>query len=325
MRYVHQDHLGSTSRTCPEPVERVTDDTDRLYEASYGPWGNVSASTGTADTDRLYTGQRFDSATGLYYYNARYYDPTLARFISPDTIVPGVGDPQAWNRYAYVLGNPLRYVDPLGNKHRTITESLEHDEEYNALRPGSSAAVSMFLRVSRAINYEHYMERLLGGTLAKQYGDDRLEQVKRGTTILVSRTENQFAITVTEPSRVTVSNREGFSQDVTVKKKRPPWYFWGNSVAMVPSIGSIRTKDSPDHLKVSVLVHEAKHTVQRDQFGDGLFSAAYLSPDPAFRRAVEAEARAASASAFDDGDGFGGYYWAVTVEPHVFNGPNHRV
>jgi RHS repeat-associated protein len=107
MRYVHQGHLGSTSV--------ITDDTGAaVYEATYDPWGNVSASTGTADTDRLYTGQRFDAATGLYYYNARYYDPTLARFISPDTIVPGVGDPQAWNRYAYVLGNPLRYVDPSG-------------------------------------------------------------------------------------------------------------------------------------------------------------------------------------------------------------------
>ncbi len=92
MRYVHQDHLGSTSV--------ITDDTDRLY-----------------------TGQRFDAATGLYYYNARYgacpersrRDPTLARFISPDTIVPGASDPQAWNRYAYVRGNPLRYVDPSGH------------------------------------------------------------------------------------------------------------------------------------------------------------------------------------------------------------------
>ncbi|MDA0798451.1 MAG: RHS repeat-associated core domain-containing protein, partial [Chloroflexi bacterium] len=95
MRDLHQDHLGSTSRTCPEHVERVTDDTSvAVYAASYDPWGNISASTGTADT-----GQRFDSATGLYYYNARSYDPTLARFISPDTIVPGVGAPQAWNRY----------------------------------------------------------------------------------------------------------------------------------------------------------------------------------------------------------------------------------
>jgi RHS repeat-associated protein len=57
--------------------------------------------------------QHFDAATGLYYSNARYgacpercrRDPTIARFISPDTIVPNAGDQQAWNRYAYVLGN----------------------------------------------------------------------------------------------------------------------------------------------------------------------------------------------------------------------------
>ena len=57
----------------------------------------MRASTGTAATERLFTGQRFGAATGLYYYNARYYDPTIGRFISPDTIVAGVGDPQAWS------------------------------------------------------------------------------------------------------------------------------------------------------------------------------------------------------------------------------------
>ncbi len=73
MRYIHQDHLGSTSRTCPEPGERVTDDTDRLH-----------------------TGQRFDAATGLYYYKARYgacpqrrrSDPAVAQHH-----LFGVGDP----------------------------------------------------------------------------------------------------------------------------------------------------------------------------------------------------------------------------------------
>jgi RHS repeat-associated protein len=108
MRYLHQDHLGSTSI--------VTDaNGDAVFERSYDPWGNIRVASGTADMDRLYTGQRFDATTGLYYYNARYYDPTIARFISPDTIVAGAGDPQAWNRYAYVLGNPLRYTDPSGH------------------------------------------------------------------------------------------------------------------------------------------------------------------------------------------------------------------
>lgn len=47
-----------------------------------------------------YTGQEFDAETGLYYYNARYYNPVLGRFISADTIVPDPSDPQALNRYS---------------------------------------------------------------------------------------------------------------------------------------------------------------------------------------------------------------------------------
>ena len=59
------------------------------------------------------SGQRLD-ATGLYFYNARYYDPVLGRFIPADPLVPGAPNPQAFNRYSYVLNNPLKYVDPTG-------------------------------------------------------------------------------------------------------------------------------------------------------------------------------------------------------------------
>jgi hypothetical protein len=49
------------------------------------------------------------------YYRARYYAQGLGRFISADTIVPKSSNPQQFNRYAYVLNNPLRYVDPSGH------------------------------------------------------------------------------------------------------------------------------------------------------------------------------------------------------------------
>ncbi|RLD97622.1 MAG: hypothetical protein DRI92_05310, partial [Aquificota bacterium] len=61
-----------------------------------------------------FTGQREDATIGLYFYNARYYDPALGRFISADTVVPNLGNPQSLNRYSYVLGNPLKYTDPTG-------------------------------------------------------------------------------------------------------------------------------------------------------------------------------------------------------------------
>ena len=47
--------------------------------------------------------------------NARYYDPVLARFIQPDDIIPVLFNPQSYNRYSYVLNNPLRYTDPSGH------------------------------------------------------------------------------------------------------------------------------------------------------------------------------------------------------------------
>ncbi|MDW8101236.1 MAG: RHS repeat-associated core domain-containing protein, partial [Anaerolineae bacterium] len=71
-------------------------------------------------TDRRCTGQRWDSALGLYDYRARYDHPGLGRFISADPLVPEPGRPQALNRYAYVYNNPVRYTDPSGHWVETV-------------------------------------------------------------------------------------------------------------------------------------------------------------------------------------------------------------
>ena len=46
--------------------------------------------------------------------HARYFSPTTARFLSTDPAGGDPSQPQSWNRYSYVKGNPLRYVDPDG-------------------------------------------------------------------------------------------------------------------------------------------------------------------------------------------------------------------
>ncbi|NLG49339.1 MAG: RHS repeat-associated core domain-containing protein [Chloroflexi bacterium] len=58
---------------------------------------------------------RLPSALGLYFYNARWYDPALGRFIQPGTIVPEPGNPQALNRYSYCLNDPVNRNDPTGH------------------------------------------------------------------------------------------------------------------------------------------------------------------------------------------------------------------
>ena len=50
------------------------------------------------------------------YYRARYYDPSLGQFVSPDTIVPDASSVLSYNRYLYTRGNPLNRVDPTGYK-----------------------------------------------------------------------------------------------------------------------------------------------------------------------------------------------------------------
>jgi RHS repeat-associated protein len=63
-----------------------------------------------------FTQKERDTETGLDYFGARYYGSSLGRFTSPDPLLSSgrVPMPQSWNRYAYVLNNPLRYSDPLG-------------------------------------------------------------------------------------------------------------------------------------------------------------------------------------------------------------------
>jgi RHS repeat-associated protein len=131
LTYLAGDHLGSTSL--------VTDASGALITKTlYKPWGEVRYNTPntTLSTRYTYTGQYSyisDDATdlgsngfGLMYYGARMYDPALGRFSSADTIVPGVGTSQAWDRYAYGMNNPLRYIDPSG--HDPVCVYYEHGE-----------------------------------------------------------------------------------------------------------------------------------------------------------------------------------------------------
>ncbi len=120
LNYMLGDHLGSTSV--------VTDTSGALVvETRYKPWGEVRFATAneTLPTRYTFTGQYSyvsDEATdlgnagfGLLFYNARWYDPYLNRFIQPDSIVPDPYNSQDWDRYSYARNNPIRFNDPTGH------------------------------------------------------------------------------------------------------------------------------------------------------------------------------------------------------------------
>ena len=59
------------------------------------------------------------------YYKARFYDPSIGRFLNPDTIIPDEWNLQAYNRYSYVVGNPITYVDPTGHEYTFANKATE--------------------------------------------------------------------------------------------------------------------------------------------------------------------------------------------------------
>jgi len=98
--YYYHDQLGSTVGSSANEATR------------YWPYG--ATRSGNIGTAYRFTGQRQDVA-GLYFYQSRWYDAAIGRFVQPDPLIPEPGNPQALNRYAYVLNNPLRFTDPTGH------------------------------------------------------------------------------------------------------------------------------------------------------------------------------------------------------------------
>jgi RHS repeat-associated protein len=119
-RYLHRDNLGS--------IDTITDGRGNIVERlSYTPFGARRAGDWRATdpynpaglvlasfTNRGFTGHEHVEEMGLIHMNGRVYDPVLGRFLSADPNVQFPHASQSYNRYAYVLNNPLKYTDPSG-------------------------------------------------------------------------------------------------------------------------------------------------------------------------------------------------------------------
>jgi RHS repeat-associated protein len=115
-RYFHTDNLGS--------IAVITDETGAVAERDgYDAWGKRRYPNGTDDpagqitsqtTTRGFTGQEELADVGLVHLNGRVYDPLVGRMMSADPMVPDPLNGQAWNRYSYVINNPLAFTDPNG-------------------------------------------------------------------------------------------------------------------------------------------------------------------------------------------------------------------
>jgi len=95
--YFHSDQVGSTRLVKSSSLSTV-------FSSDYTPFGTTSGASGSETF--MYTDKLYDSATGLYYSGARFYDPTIGRFTGKD--------PASGNDFSYAGDNPLSNIDPTG-------------------------------------------------------------------------------------------------------------------------------------------------------------------------------------------------------------------
>jgi|JI8StandDraft_1071087.scaffolds.fasta_scaffold22943_4 RHS repeat-associated protein len=128
MFFFHNDQIGSTKVITNSAGEMVTG-SNGAANIVYNPYGDIDVdhSHGPDILRNKFTGQQLDNESGLYYYNARYYDPALGRFISADPLLDAGGSPSGMDPYMYVSGNPVKFNDPTGHKQKSYGKKMIAD------------------------------------------------------------------------------------------------------------------------------------------------------------------------------------------------------
>nr|HBI9692659.1 type IV secretion protein Rhs [Elizabethkingia anophelis]HBI9696679.1 type IV secretion protein Rhs [Elizabethkingia anophelis]HBI9700802.1 type IV secretion protein Rhs [Elizabethkingia anophelis] len=105
-KFLHKDYLGS--------ILAISDEEGNLVqEVHFDAWGRL-ATGGTNLLDRGYTSHEHFEDIGIIHMNGRLYDPLLRRFLNADENIQDPYNTQVYNKYAYVINNPLIYNDPSG-------------------------------------------------------------------------------------------------------------------------------------------------------------------------------------------------------------------
>ncbi|MEC0084397.1 RHS repeat-associated core domain-containing protein [Paenibacillus alvei] len=128
-------------------------------------WGNPLVQEEKVPNIFRYSGEYWDAATSLQYLRARWYDPSVGRFINEDTYEGDIGSPLSLNLYTYVKNNTLKYLDPTGHIEFSVGDKealLRYQsifsvgqKEKNLLMMQSAHDAANYLR----LNYESRVDR----------------------------------------------------------------------------------------------------------------------------------------------------------------------
>jgi len=191
--YYHSDHLGS--------AQFVTDWKGRQYEhIEYTPYGELWIEETAPGIDKLpfrFTGKELDEETGLYYYGARYLDPKYSRWLSGDPALndyipkapiddeakkhnenlPGMGgiyNTVNLHVYHYAGNNPVKYVDPDGDKILDVSTTLFQEDggaeplgKSNLTISGYGCVLTAYTRIGNAIGISEDITLLSANRTAK--------------------------------------------------------------------------------------------------------------------------------------------------------------
>ncbi len=195
--FYHTDPAGT-------PLAMTDENGVVVWEADYKPFGEEYRLTENIKNTHRLVGKEKDTETGLYYFGARYMDAWLGRFTQPDPSGIAESDlmnPQRFNRYAYSLNNPYRYIDPDGKwpeqVHNTIISRAFSGSNYKlsstaiaALQRGSAEAdsgkyqdiVHSYMHAMRAPNQSAEVAAGLTVTFIMQKTNEYKSLMKEGKT-----------------------------------------------------------------------------------------------------------------------------------------------
>ena len=115
-----------------DSVKVVVNDRGKpVTRTEYLPYGETWFTEGDEGNAPKFNSQELDRETNFYFYNARYYDPEIGRFVTADNLIPDELDTQGWNNFSYVRNNPVVFKDPTGHEwYDTISNDEASSRKY---------------------------------------------------------------------------------------------------------------------------------------------------------------------------------------------------
>ncbi|PWW67108.1 RHS repeat-associated core domain-containing protein [Actinokineospora spheciospongiae] len=291
--WVHTDQQGS--------IQAETDAAGaEVHRKEYAAFGEITASGGSLATEpRGFTGQRQD-ASGLVYLNARYYDPVLGRFISPNPVVDGE-DTIGLNRYAYAANDPVNHTDKSGlDCHDDSGAPCDQDRveleiDYNDQDSGDYCGPASVRNALSALGYDidnvytenalasmmdivdlaqtptaEYTTRMLNQATGSSFYETKWIPGSMATDAEKSRLRADVVYDIVERNHPIVANIAGTGNDISDDENSAHTYSGGHYIAVV---GATR---GGDYVKIADSA-SAKETywMRTDSLADWIGTRAY--------------------------------------------------